>query len=83
MNVCGKCKWAKPIPDLDLRTRICMYGPAQVIVIPRELPNGQVVAQTQCVRPNVRINDEAPSCFEAGFYGMDSITALVNDAGTV
>jgi hypothetical protein len=41
--------------------------------MPVTLPDGRLGGQMQTLRPNVGINDEAPSCFEAGVYGLDAI----------
>jgi hypothetical protein len=63
MNTCGQCRWAKSVPQ-DLRIRVCMFGPPQLVVIPT--PQGMQIAP---MRPSVTVNEEAPSCFETGVYG--------------
>ena len=72
MNKCGQCKHAKSFAGL-FQQRVCMYGPPTIVLMPVTLPDGRLGGQTQTLRPNVGINDEAPSCFEAGVYGLDAI----------
>lgn len=71
MKTCGTCKWAKAIAG-DLRMRVCMYGPPSIIVMPQQTPQG-IMPVPVTVRPNVGINDEAPSCHSAGVYGLDDL----------
>lgn len=78
MNTCGRCKWAKPIPA-DMRMRACMFGPPQLLATLVQTPEG-TAQQIAGFRPNVSINDEAPSCFEAGIYGLDALDILADSA---
>ena len=72
MNTCGKCKYAKPIPN-DLRVRVCMFGPPQLIAMPISAGPQGVQVQITGYRPNVGVGDEAPGCFTAGIYGLDGL----------
>lgn len=73
MNKCGQCKFAKAIPA-DLKVKVCMFGPPQIASMPIQTPKGMAM-QTGTFRPNVGVNDEAPSCFERGIYGLDAMMA--------
>lgn len=70
MNRCGKCRHAKPTPDLNVR--ICMFHPPQMIAIPR--PGG---VQMQGMRPPVAVNEEACGAgFSPGIYGVEEAARL-------
>ena len=83
MNTCGQCKYAKHIKE-DMRMRACMYGPPQMLAIPVQAvqgPNGMGM-QLQNFRPVIPANDEAPSCFSPGLYGMDALQNQLQDNQT-